>query len=95
MRLVVADTGPLNYLLLIDAIDLLPKLFEKIFVPAAVHRELTHPAAPEPVRRWATRVPQWLEILPDPDPAAAIPRKWRWTKANARQSCLLRPSVPT
>jgi predicted nucleic acid-binding protein len=32
MRLVVADTGPLNYLLLIEAIDLLPKLFNRIFV---------------------------------------------------------------
>ena len=28
MRLVVADTGPLNYLVLIEAIELLPKLFE-------------------------------------------------------------------
>jgi hypothetical protein len=29
-RLVVADTGPLNYLLLIEAIDVLPGLFEQI-----------------------------------------------------------------
>ena len=36
MRLVVADTGPLNYLVLIDAIELLPKLFEKVFIPEAV-----------------------------------------------------------
>jgi hypothetical protein len=27
MRVVVADTGPLNYLMLIGAIDILPKLF--------------------------------------------------------------------
>jgi predicted nucleic acid-binding protein len=32
---VVADTGPLNYLALIGAIDLLPKLFDKIVVPEA------------------------------------------------------------
>jgi len=31
MRLVVAGSGPLNYLVLIDAIELLPKLFEKVF----------------------------------------------------------------
>ena len=31
MRLVVADTGPLNYLVLIGSVDLLPKLFEKVF----------------------------------------------------------------
>jgi hypothetical protein len=40
MRLVVADTGPLNYLVLIGDIELLPKLFEKIFVPATVRDEL-------------------------------------------------------
>jgi hypothetical protein len=33
MRLVVADTGPLNYLVLIDAVELLPNLFEKVFAP--------------------------------------------------------------
>jgi hypothetical protein len=33
MRLVVADTGPLNYLVLIEAIELLPKLFEKCSHP--------------------------------------------------------------
>jgi predicted nucleic acid-binding protein len=67
MRLVVADTGPLNYLLLIDAIDLLPKLFEKVFVPNSVHRELIHSAAPEVVRVWAAQAPRWLEIRPDPE----------------------------
>jgi predicted nucleic acid-binding protein len=36
MRLVVADTGPLNYLVLIEAIELLPKLFEKVFAPEGV-----------------------------------------------------------
>jgi len=29
MRLVVADTSPLNYLVLIGQVDLLPSLFEK------------------------------------------------------------------
>lgn len=30
MRLVIADTGPLNYLILIEHIDLLPALFERV-----------------------------------------------------------------
>ena len=30
MRLVIADTGPVNYLLLIGHIDLLPAPFEKV-----------------------------------------------------------------
>jgi len=42
MRLVVADTGPLNYLVLIDAIELLPKLFKRVFTPEAVRAELVN-----------------------------------------------------
>jgi predicted nucleic acid-binding protein len=67
MRVVVADTGPLNYLTLIDAIDLLPKLFDRIFVPAAVHDELTDDGTPAVVRAWIAQVPAWLEIKPNPD----------------------------
>ncbi len=52
MRLVVADTSPVFYLLSIGHIDLLPRLFGKIFVPDAVHKELCHPAAPTLVREW-------------------------------------------
>jgi predicted nucleic acid-binding protein len=35
VRLVVSDTGPLNYLILIGEIGLLPALFEKVVLPAA------------------------------------------------------------
>jgi predicted nucleic acid-binding protein len=42
-RLVIADTSPINYLLLIGHIDILPALFEKVIVPAAVRDELKHP----------------------------------------------------
>jgi predicted nucleic acid-binding protein len=37
MQVVVADTGPLNYLIQINATDLLPSLFGRIVMPAAVH----------------------------------------------------------
>jgi len=67
MRLVVADTGPINYLVLIDAIGVLPELFEKIFVPAAVHEELVHADAPPLVRRWIGHRPAWLEVRPNPE----------------------------
>ena len=66
MRLVVADTGPLNYLVLIGEIDLLPKLFEKVLAPEAVRDELTSRKAPESIRAWLAQLPAWLEFHPDP-----------------------------
>jgi len=66
MRVVVADTGPLNYLVQIDAIDVLPTLFGRIVVPAAVYDELAHPLAPEAVRAWVVQLPLWLEIESNP-----------------------------
>ena len=57
MRLVVADTGPINYLVLVDAVDTLPKLFDEIVVPVAVYDELTHAEAPAVVRAWIAQAP--------------------------------------
>ena len=64
MRLVMADTSPLFYLLSIDHIDLLPRLFGTVLIPDAVHKELCHPAAPMLVRDWATALPAWVEVTP-------------------------------
>jgi len=61
---VVADTGPLHYLVLIGRSDILPSLFDKITIPSAVRSELAHVEAPEAVRRWIDRAPSWLEIHP-------------------------------
>jgi predicted nucleic acid-binding protein len=66
-RLVVADTGPLNYLILIEAIEVLPRLFEQVLVPAAVYDELAHADAPAPVRVFIVQKPAWLEVRPNPD----------------------------
>jgi predicted nucleic acid-binding protein len=49
---VVSDTGPLNYLVQIDAIEILQSLFGTIVVPEAVRDELSHPRAPATVRAW-------------------------------------------
>jgi predicted nucleic acid-binding protein len=38
----VSDTSPLCYLILTDAVDLLPKLFHQGLVPAVVIAELLH-----------------------------------------------------
>jgi predicted nucleic acid-binding protein len=63
MRLVVADTSPIRYLVRIGKIDLLPHLFEKIFLPSVVADELRHPSAPAVVRDWMQQPPGWLEVL--------------------------------
>jgi predicted nucleic acid-binding protein len=76
MRLVVADASPLHYLILVDAVDVLRRLFQKIYVPVEVCDELTCPAAPADVRTWIQRIPNWIDVLPMPgvqsdDPALA------------------------
>ena len=61
MRLVIADTSPINYLLLIGHIDILPALFERIILPAGVMDELRHPKAPAVVRSWVASLPEWVD----------------------------------
>ena len=46
--IVVADTTPLNYLVLIHQADLLPQLFGHVLIPPAVFAELHDPSAPGP-----------------------------------------------
>lgn len=62
MPIVVADTGPINYLILIGYIDVLPALFDKIIVPSVVRDELMQPNAPLPVRNWIAAPPAWLDV---------------------------------
>ena len=62
MRLVIADTGPLHYLVLTGDIALLPTLFGKILTPERVREELSHEEAPGAVRAWIGAPPSWLEI---------------------------------
>jgi len=59
---VVADSSPLNYLLLIDVIQILPELFGQIFIPEAVYRELQRAATPPKVADWMSRPPSWLRV---------------------------------
>jgi predicted nucleic acid-binding protein len=66
VRLVIADTGPVNYLILIDCIDLLPRMFERVVLPAAVQAELSNPLAPPAVQHWIADSPAWLEIAQTP-----------------------------
>lgn len=60
--IVVADMGPLHYLILINAEQILPRLLSRVLTAPAVIAEMSHPDTPEPVRRWAASPPPWLEI---------------------------------
>ena len=62
MTVVVADTSPLNYLILIEAIDLLPRLYGGIVIPVEVLNELTDGGVPRWVSEWATKLPEWVEV---------------------------------
>ncbi len=66
MRVVVADATSLHYLILIDAVKVLPRIFEKIHLPIEVRDELSCEATPLPVRTWMQQPPHWLEILTAP-----------------------------
>lgn len=66
MRLVIADTSPVNYLLLIGHIDVLPALFDRVILPAVVRDELKHPKAPFAVQDWIAAPPAWVDVRPTP-----------------------------
>jgi predicted nucleic acid-binding protein len=54
--LVIADTGPVNYLIQIGHIELLPRIFDKVALPVELQVELSNPLAPPPVRRFGATV---------------------------------------
>jgi predicted nucleic acid-binding protein len=44
--IVVADTTPINYLILIEEIDILAKLYGRVVIPRVVREELQRPRTP-------------------------------------------------
>jgi predicted nucleic acid-binding protein len=62
MNIIVADTSPLNYLVQIGRVDVLPRLFSIISIPTEVLAELNHPQAPAVVRAWVSSGPSWLNV---------------------------------
>jgi len=74
VKVVIADTSPLNYLILIGEVELLPHLFGEILVPDVVASELGDPEAPRLVRSWASYPPSWLGIRPTPASSELLER---------------------
>jgi predicted nucleic acid-binding protein len=69
MSSVVADTTPLNYLVLIEAVEILSRLYNKVLIPPSVMLELADSHAPGEVRAWITHSPAWLHVVPLRGPA--------------------------
>ena len=60
--IVVADTSPLNYLVLLGHIEILAKIYAEIVIPQTVLDELQDSDAPEEVHAWFSTPPAWLQV---------------------------------
>lgn len=63
MRVVIADTSPINYLVMLACVDVLRQLYGRVVIPSAVFRELTAEGSPGQVSAWMRAKPEWLEVL--------------------------------
>jgi predicted nucleic acid-binding protein len=71
--IIIADTTPLNYLILIGEVDALRQLYGSVIVPPAVREELTRASSPKAVRAWITAVPSWIEVRSPELPIPILP----------------------
>ena len=85
MAVVVSDTTPLHYLILIGQDPILQKLYGEIVVPPAVMQELAHVSAPIKVSEWAKSPPVWLTIRAP----ATIPKSFDNLDLGERQALAL------
>lgn len=60
--IVISDTSPLHYLVMIGHIEVLPKLYGQVLCPREVISECQHPHTPSPFRSWASSLPAWLVV---------------------------------
>ena len=60
--IVIADSSPLRYLVLIQEVHLLPILYDTIVLPPGVVGELTQKNSPSPVRLWMEHLPEWVTV---------------------------------
>lgn len=60
--IVISDTTPLNYLILIDRASILNALFEIVVIPQAVLDEMTATKTPQVVRQWILQRPSWIAV---------------------------------
>jgi predicted nucleic acid-binding protein len=64
--IVVADSGPPHYLILLDQVELLHRFYGQVAIPEAVADELRAAGSPPTVSSWIARPPEWVAITPVP-----------------------------
>ncbi len=84
--IVIADSGPLRYLVFIEQVHLLPLLYGKIVVPSGVAHELTQAATPALVRAWMEQSPEWMTVR---SPRTALPELSPLLGAGEREAIAL------
>lgn len=70
--IVVADTSPLRYLVLIEHVHVLPALYGRVVVPPAVMTELAQERTPDAVRMWLSAKPEWLQVQAPRQPLSSL-----------------------
>ena len=70
--IVVADSGPLHYLILLEHTELLRRFYGKVVVREPVASELSAAGAPAVVREWITKPPTWVDVRPVPPDAVSM-----------------------
>jgi predicted nucleic acid-binding protein len=64
--IVVADSGPPHYLILLGQIELLHRFYGQVAIPQAVADELRAQGSPTVVSNWFARPPEWVAITAVP-----------------------------
>lgn len=60
--IVISDTTPINYLVLLQQAEALHELYGRVIVPQAVFDELQHERTPAVVKEWIAQRPSWVEV---------------------------------
>ncbi|MBX3295245.1 MAG: DUF3368 domain-containing protein [Acidobacteria bacterium] len=60
--IIISDTTPLHYLILIDEVRILPSLLGKVVIPTEVFGELTALKTPQKIKDYLRIVPDWLLV---------------------------------
>ena len=89
MAVVVSDTTPIHYLILVGREFILKELYGKVLIPPAVLMELRHVSAPLEISRWAANLPAWVTVASP----ASIPGRYDGLDLGERQALALATEI--